>query len=131
MKKITIMTLIFVGFLSTSGCDKCTKNETAEKEKQQEELPIATLVAKYTDKPVVVDGKLDDPCWETAAVYKLGLSADRVTQGLELKEGGEVRFAWDDSICIWRRVLRILILLQREKKTNCTITGLVICASCS
>ena len=90
--------LFIVGLLSIAGC-KCTKKDapTKEDEKPQKELPIATLVAKYTDKPVKVDGKLDDPCWKTAAVYKLGLSADKIADGLELKEGGEVRFAWDDK----------------------------------
>jgi hypothetical protein len=98
MKNLTILMLIFAGLLSIAGC-KCTKKDTATEEKQQEqkELPIATLVAKYTDKPVVVDGKLDDPCWKTAAVYKLGLSADKIADDLKLNEGGEVRFAWDDK----------------------------------
>ena len=98
MKNLTISMLIIAGLLSTVGC-KRTKKDTAAKEdqKRQEELPIATLVAKYTDKPVKMDGKLDDPCWKTAVVYKLGLSSDKIANGLELKEGGEVRFAWDDK----------------------------------
>jgi len=99
MKNLTIVMLVFVGLLSVAGCSDGIVNETATKERLQEqkELPIATLVAKYTNKPVVVDGKLDDPCWKTATVYRLGLSADKSTEGLELKEGGEVRFAWDDN----------------------------------
>ncbi|MCK5114003.1 MAG: carbohydrate-binding family 9-like protein [Phycisphaerae bacterium] len=102
MKNLTILTLIFASLLAVSGCGKCTKKETSENEKQQEKkeekkIPIATLVAKYTDKPVVVDGKLDDACWKTAAVYKLGLSADKLAKDMKLKEGGEVRFAWDDK----------------------------------
>ena len=101
MKNLTILTLIFVGLLLIGGCGKSAKKKipTVAKEKQQKqkEFPTATLVAKYTNKPVVVDGKLDDQCWKTAKVYKLWLSADKSAKGMKLKEGGEVRFAWDDN----------------------------------
>ncbi len=97
MKNLTILTLISLGLLSIAGCCKCAKDKTTDEKNPPEEPPIATLVAKYTDKPVVLDGKLDDPCWSEATAYKLGLSTDKIAKGAVLKEGGEVRFAWDDK----------------------------------
>ncbi len=67
----------------------------------------SVLVAQYTEKPVVIDGKLDDPVWEKAPVYKLDLAKDlylpfeqRKDQrtGINgLEEPGEARLAWDDK----------------------------------
>ncbi|MDB6128758.1 MAG: hypothetical protein JWM35_2654, partial [Verrucomicrobia bacterium] len=56
----------------------------------------AGISAVHTDRPVVVDGRLDDPVWTTAPAY--ALSAVPGTGGARppLQEGGAVRFAWDD-----------------------------------
>ncbi len=57
----------------------------------------ATMVAKYTASPIKIDGKLDDAAWKTARVYKTSLSQDLAEAGKQLREGGEVRLAWDDQ----------------------------------
>jgi hypothetical protein len=54
----------------------------------------AVMKAKFTMDPVTVDGKLDDPVWKEAQVYKMQLPDDRAGQ---LQEGGEVMLAWDND----------------------------------
>jgi hypothetical protein len=62
-----------------------------------EAKPLPTMTAKYTQTPVKLDGKLDDPAWKTACVYPLYLSRDDADKGQTLTEPGEVRLAWDDN----------------------------------
>jgi len=52
------------------------------------------MTAKRTVTPVVVDGKLDDPVWQQAPVYRMFLSRDK---GSVPVGGGEVRLAWDQE----------------------------------
>ncbi|MDY6913307.1 MAG: carbohydrate-binding family 9-like protein [Planctomycetota bacterium] len=74
-------------------CGSCCKHECPGR--PDSASPI-TMVAGYTDTPVKVDGKLDDPAWEKAVVYKMNLPADHAAKGRKLQAGGEVRLAWDD-----------------------------------
>lgn len=62
---------------------------------QKANQPV-TMYARYTETPITLDGKLDEPVWRNAAVYKMFLPADRAANG-QLQEGGEVRLAWDDE----------------------------------
>ena len=55
----------------------------------------AVMTARYTATPVTIDGNLDEPCWQTAAVYPLAFSQAQVEEGKALAEPGEVRLAWD------------------------------------
>jgi hypothetical protein len=59
----------------------------------QGKLPV--MVAKATATPITVDGRLDEPVWQTAPAYQLSLSQQDAAGGRTLKEGGEVRLAWD------------------------------------
>jgi len=53
------------------------------------------VIATYTDKLVLIDGKLDDPVWKKAIRYKLYLSKDKKQDTPD--EGGEVMLAWNDE----------------------------------
>jgi len=53
------------------------------------------MVAKYTEKPVVIDGNLDDAVWKNAVRYSMCLSRDSGTD--VPKEGGEAMLAWDEE----------------------------------
>ncbi len=55
------------------------------------------MVAKFTETPVVIDGRLDDAVWETATSYPLSLGRDSEARGETLHEPGEVRLAWDNE----------------------------------
>jgi hypothetical protein len=67
----------------------------------------SVLVAQYTEKPVVMDGNLNDVIWKDVPVYYLDFARDlylpfekRRDQrpGIDrLMEPGEVRLAWDDK----------------------------------
>ena len=54
------------------------------------------MVAARAEKPVNVDGKLDDAVWKNAKAYPLHLGDD-APDGARLQEGGEARLAWDDK----------------------------------
>ena len=66
-----------------------------EKEKTKEFFVPQIMVAKYTEKPVVIDGNLDDAVWKKAVRYSMCLSKDSGTDAP--KEGGEVMLAWDEE----------------------------------
>ncbi len=55
------------------------------------EQPV--MLARRADAPVRLDGKLDDPAWQKAAVYQLHKGLDRADP--PLKEPGAVRLLWD------------------------------------
>lgn len=71
-----------------TGCAK--KAELAEPQQ-------AVMVANYTAQPITIDGKLDEPVWQTAEVYETNLSLDRQANEDTMNEGGKVRVAWDDT----------------------------------
>jgi hypothetical protein len=87
--KTVLVVLVTAGFVvSLCGCAKYMKRDV---------VSTAPVVAMYSGQAVVVDGKLDDPVWKSAPVYKMGLSRDKIEAGKQLQEGGAVRFAWDDK----------------------------------
>ncbi len=59
------------------------------------ELPVK--IAEYTDAPITVDGRLDEPVWQQATAYPMQLSVDRIAGGQKLQEQGSVHLAWDDD----------------------------------
>lgn len=95
---LTAMVLFFVA--------GCAVTPNAWKKEKQPFVP-QTIVAQYAEKPVVIDGNLDDAVWQKAQVYQLDLAKDlylpfeqRKDQrpGIDgLKEPGEVRLAWDEN----------------------------------
>ena len=60
-------------------------------------VPPPTLTAKYTAKPVNVDGALDDEIWQTAPVYHQSFSRADIADGKIQTEPGQVQLAWDDQ----------------------------------
>ena len=60
-------------------------------------MDFRTIVARYTDTPVTVDGKLDEPCWQQAIVYPMARGKDRETLNVKIREGGEVMVCWDTT----------------------------------
>lgn len=84
-----------------SGCESTPTKKTADA------APTGRkLVARYTVAPVKVDGRLNDAAWKDAVVYRTHLGVNNLknqpeslvqTLGTELREGGEVRLAWDDK----------------------------------
>ncbi|MBN1445771.1 MAG: carbohydrate-binding family 9-like protein [Candidatus Omnitrophica bacterium] len=79
-----------------------------EKTSQSKEPAGPSVIsASYTEKPIVVDGKLDDAVWSTAAVYNLSLSKNDMLPiekrndkrpGIDVfREQGEARLAWDEK----------------------------------
>lgn len=64
------------------------------------------MEARYAPAAVNIDGKLDDAVWQTATAYPMLLPGDtparyapwlREAMGPALREGGKVRFAWNDD----------------------------------
>lgn len=56
-----------------------------------------SMTARYTAEPIDIDGVLNERVWRRATVYRLSLSEDRLAKGDRLREGGEVRLAWDKN----------------------------------
>jgi len=67
--------------------------KTDKTDKAEKSFVPRILVAKHTEKPVVIDGNLDDPVWQKAVRYPLSLSMD--SKKATPREGGEVMLAWD------------------------------------
>lgn len=92
--KATILYLILsllAGIIS--GC-----RSTGEMATQDEEVFVRPImIAPYTPVPIQVDGLLDDPIWQDAPVYLMRLGQDRSPNNSHPREGGEVRFAWDEE----------------------------------
>jgi len=65
--------------------------------KEEVDPPLPRMTAVYTSEPVKIDGNLDDPAWQTARVYPLCISQDKVELEKVLAEPGEARVAWDDK----------------------------------
>jgi len=90
MKKTALTILVGVMCL-ISGC--------AEQQEFSLEWPTFgpqrdVIVAKYTQTPVKIDGKLDDAAWQDAQVYTMSFSKDK--EGAP-QEGACVSVAWDDE----------------------------------
>ena len=56
---------------------------------------LAILQAAYADKPVRLDGALDDRVWKKAPAYNLALATEQVKQGKNLAERGRMRLVWN------------------------------------
>ncbi|MCM8829613.1 MAG: carbohydrate-binding family 9-like protein [Candidatus Omnitrophica bacterium] len=80
-------------FVLFSGC-ALTPKKTQKEKVVAEPVP---LVAIYSETPVVVDGKLEDPVWSYTPVYNLSLSKEEEAKGTIFQEKGEVRAAWDKN----------------------------------
>ncbi len=89
---VLVLAVIFACFVI--GCEPANNKISDKPAVTAGQLP--TMLAQYTETPIVLDGKLDEPVWQKAAVYKMALPADRETKGT-LKEAAEVQLAWDDE----------------------------------
>ena len=82
---ILFTTLLLVG-CSTTGSPR--KTEAAR--------PV--MVARHTNTPIIIDGKLDEAVWRTAHAYPYHLADDRDPEKKDaVQEAGEVRLAWDEA----------------------------------
>ncbi|MCX8082956.1 MAG: carbohydrate-binding family 9-like protein [bacterium] len=77
-----------------SGCSITPRRLVSERKTQ---IISPAIVAKYSESPVLIDGKLDDTVWKIAPVYKLAFSRDIESKGNIIQEGGEVQVAWDEG----------------------------------
>jgi len=80
------------------------------------------LVAKYTEKPVVIDRNLDDIIWQKAVRYPLSLSKDK--KHTRPEEKGEVMLAWDEQhLYIGAYLIDSDIVQTGENQTHLYQTG--------
>ena len=97
--KISIVCSLFLalGVSMLCGCDS-TNDECScpTPEPATDRAAVAVMTAKYTAEPVVIDGILDEPLWQEAAIYDMQLSVDR-SKNNELEEAAQVRLAWDEK----------------------------------
>jgi hypothetical protein len=107
----TILTLTaLLALLINTGCQQCSisknsptaiaiqqaaANKTKTTADQQPHNPV--FHAPYTTQPVKIDGKLDEHIWQKATAYRINFSKDVTDRGEKIKQGGTVRFAWDDK----------------------------------
>jgi len=106
MKKLLMLYGMVFVMLLLSGCAG-TEEYWKKTSQSKESSGSAVLSAMHTEKPVIIDGKLDDAVWSKAAVYNLSLSkADMLPieqrtdkrPGIDVfREPGEARIAWDEN----------------------------------
>lgn len=67
-------------------------NESADPRRPETVAQVA-----WTEEPVRIDGRLDDPVWQRATLHPLSLPADgcRHDGDITPQEAGTARFAWD------------------------------------
>lgn len=77
--------------MALAGCVSTTPRPSAS----DPALPIIVIEAR---QPVVIDGRLDEPVWQTAEAHTLRLPADQKERASDLRpaEPGTVRFARDE-----------------------------------
>ena len=94
MKTAIMLLVVWISTaLTLCGCD--ASNNEISSPQPTDNVP-KVMIARYTAEPVVVDGKLDEPIWKEAEVYKMCLPDDRAEDN-QLEETGEVRLAWDNE----------------------------------
>ena len=91
MSKNLIMILSLMTFVFLEGCNRYSNCKRLTEDLSGRKV----VVAKYTDKAINVDGKLDDLQWNTAGKYILVLPLDRREKGMSLREDGQVGFCWN------------------------------------
>ena len=81
--------LLPVAFISITGCHRhCMK--------PVEDLSgIPEMEALYTDTAITLDGRMDEEVWRRCPVYGMDLSKDKLDEGQQAEETGQVRLAWD------------------------------------
>jgi Carbohydrate family 9 binding domain-like len=82
-KKISL--LLTCSLITVTGCANLSNRQAS------------TMTAKYTIKPIKLDGRLNEPVWQTTTVYHLSLAKDQLDRKKKLAEPGEVRIAWDND----------------------------------
>lgn len=92
----TVWTVLGAAVIVIGG--SCAHRREAIREETLAPQPsTGTIVAKYTRKPIRLDGVLDDPAWKTAIGYPLAIAQSRREAGEVLQEPGTARVAWDDQ----------------------------------
>jgi hypothetical protein len=86
MKITHCFTAFFMGVCFLAGC-------------QSESIPSPpmTLKAYYTDQPVTIDGRLDEPVWKKATSYAFHAPKAWLAKGNTFTQPGKVMLAWDEK----------------------------------
>jgi hypothetical protein len=90
-QKLKIMKTIYqIIIFSLAGCfaGNAAKNKIPESN---------VMRVARTQSSINVDGKLDEPVWKKAQIYKLGPAANRARGGKKISQSGEVQLAWDKN----------------------------------
>lgn len=90
MKKLFFLFAVIAACFIFTGCrnfrnitgNTCTK-------------PVVS--AKFSRKPVEIDGRLDDPVWKTAKTYEMKLSKEDRAAGQTLHQPGQIQVAWNED----------------------------------
>jgi len=105
-KKYLLYGMALFMALMITGCAVTKEKIGSLASRFKEPVGPAILVAQYTEKPITVDGILDDPVWLKSTVNHLTLSSadklslkkkDKSPGADQLKEAGEVQLAWDEN----------------------------------
>lgn len=56
-----------------------------------------TMIARRASTPMKMDGKLDEPVWQSATAYPLHGMIKSNVPNFPLQESGDIRLAWDDE----------------------------------
>ena len=85
-------------FLFVFGCAGSPKAPEATKAPEVVETPRPrVMVAHHTAVPVTIDGRLDEPVWARASVYRMSHPVSANGDSEPVEQTGTVRLAWDDS----------------------------------
>lgn len=89
------MSVVFLTLtLFLTGCAANTKPQKAVETVEMAETAVMT--AHFTPVPILIDGKLDDPVWAKASVYRLSHPVASTGESRPVVQAGTVRLAWDD-----------------------------------
>lgn len=108
MRHVTLMlipcSMIGALILSCLGCASTasptsisTLARPASNAAAMDTTPPTTLLAHHTTTPVKIDGKLDEPIWQTATAYPLHAVTKGTLPNYPLQETALIRLAWDDE----------------------------------
>jgi hypothetical protein len=64
---------------------------------EQKIKETTTVIAKFSNDTILIDGNLTEPIWEESPVYNLSLSKSDINNGDILVYGGELQIVWDDE----------------------------------
>ncbi len=82
-----VLSLSFFLFCAAAGAQSPSKNP----------LEITDVYASYSDSPIVIDGKADEPVWSKAKSYSFCTPLYQSQKGGVPQQGASVRYAYDEK----------------------------------